>query len=258
MEVVLVVEFALEREFAAEGFFVFARAPDGECGFAVEPATEVEFADVDLDLLDSDIVDQAQGRLVVRSDLMDGGEGRGEVPQRDLETFARFREDAIVGENRADAAECFAEREEFLLELDARDAAGRGGTDIDPSGGFEIRMPVFKSQLRDAVRPAVLVVRAEAQDEMVFVEVEVGCVEEQDLADMADEGIVVFADLHIELLRGFFDDLPKIHEGLRRLKMLRLQDDFVFAVLDAIARSVLDFVLGHGGNDNTNAAARAP
>jgi hypothetical protein len=40
--------------------------------------------------------------------------------------------------------------------------------------------------------------------------------------------------------------------------MLRLQDDFVFAVLDAIARGVLDFVLGHGGNDNTNAAARAP
>ena len=81
---------------------------------------------------------------------------------------------------------------------------------------------------------------------MVFVEVEIGGVEKQDLADLVHERVFVFMDLHIEFFRGLADDFPEIGECLRGREVLGLEDDFVFAVLDAVAGGVLDFVLGHG------------
>ena len=137
------------------------------------------------------------------------------------------------------------EREEFLLELDPHRASGSGGTDIDRRSRGKIRMAEFHRELGDSLRPAAFVMRAQADDEMVFVERKVLGIEEENLAHVVFKRVVRLLDMHIKFLRRMPDDFPEVHEGRRGLEVIRLKDDLILAVLDRILRGVENFVRGH-------------
>ena len=114
-------------------------------------------------------------------------------------------------------------------------------------------MPEFECHLGDAIRPTALVAGSQPENKMVPIKSEILGVEKQNLPHMALKSRLRLLDLYVIFLRGRFHDLPKIFESLRAREVLRLQDDFVFVILDPVFGGILDVVLRHGENQRTGA-----
>ena len=127
--------------------------------------------------------------------------------------------------------------QKFLFEFDPR-LPGQGRTDIDRRSLGKIRMPELDRQLRCPRRPTVLVKRAQPHNEVIFVEVEGGRIEEEHLAHLVDKRIPRLLQLHIELLGHPLDHLPKILESLRRGEALRVEQNLVLPVVQVIVRTI--------------------
>src|ERR1700730_4919591 len=124
-------------------------------------------------------------------------------------------------------------------------------THVNGRGGFEVRGAVFEGQLVLRAGPPLIVESALAQNEVVVEEIKLGSVVEQNFANLAVECVVIDIYLKSEFLKSLGRRLPKFEETIFAGEPVRLQQNFVLAIVNYIAGemlgiSMLAYVLVHG------------
>src|SRR6516165_9244958 len=116
--------------------------------------------------------------------------------------------------------------------------AGELRTDVHRCGRLEVSTAIFERQFVSGARPPVVVEGAYAQNEMLVVEIESRRVVEENFAHLAVKGVVVEVNLEIKLLERSVHGFPEFEEPVLAGKVIRLQENLVFAVMDHIVRQM--------------------
>jgi hypothetical protein len=124
--------------------------------FAIEPATEMEFAHIHLapPQAPPQSFSKSQRRLMVRTDLVDGGKCSGQILHGDLQARTRFSQHAVVGKNRPRPAERLPRsgRSSSLTPIRATPPAVAGRTSTAAAALKSVAE--FESGFRGSLRPS--------------------------------------------------------------------------------------------------------
>src|SRR5579885_196263 len=254
------VEFALKGEFAGKGLFERPAAPYGDGGLAVVAVAEVNLADGVLDFLDRHVVDQRDLRIRPHVHFLQRREDGSDILDAAIEDDLGRREHTSVRIDAAHPAELLTVEQELLLELNLLVSGGKR-PHVHGGGILQVGASVLDREFVIGARPSIVVERSFPENEMIVVKVEVGSVVEENLADLAVEGVVIDIDLEIEFLDGLIDGLPELHEAFLAGEAVGLKQDLVLAIVDYIVGEVpgigmLAYVLVHCAQSRKRIIAR--